>query len=105
MKEYNYSDVVKIDKTGILFSDTKYMKFEKCRYEWAKENNISVADTVCVALRFSEKDEGYFIFYDTERIKLSFKFKGIFRCRRSREKFGEMQMTLNRYGYTSYDAS
>lgn len=105
MKEYNYSDVVKIDKTGILFSDTKYMKFEKCRYEWAKENNISVADTVCAGLRFSEKNEGYFIFYDTERIKLSFKFKGIFRCRRSREKFGEMQMTLNRYGYTSYDAS
>ena len=37
MREYNYSDVVKIDKAGILFSDTEFMKFEDCRYEWAKE--------------------------------------------------------------------
>lgn len=105
MKEYNYSDIVKVDKVGILFSDAKFMKFEDCRYEWAKENNISVADTVCVALRFPEGDERHFIFYANERIKLNFRFNGIFRHRKSRDKFSEMQVTLNCYGYTSYDGS
>ena len=42
MKEYNYSDIVKVDKRGILFSDAEFMEFEDCRREWAKENNISV---------------------------------------------------------------
>ena len=105
MREYNYSDVVKVDKAGILFSDTNFIKFEDCRYEWAKENNISVADTVCVALRFPEGDERHFIFYATERIKLNIRFKGIFRRKKSRDKFSELQVMLNRYGYTSYDAS
>ena len=43
MKEYNYSDIVKVDKRGILFSDAEFMEFEDCRREWAKENNISVS--------------------------------------------------------------
>ena len=105
MKEYNYSDIVKVDKMGILFSDAYFLKFEDCRYEWEKENNISVADTVCVSLRFSESDGRYFIFYSKERIKLNFRVKGIFWKKRSRDKFSEMQMALNRYGYTSYDCS
>ena len=42
MKEYNYSDIVKVDKVGILFSDAKFMKFEDCRYEWAKYNGSVV---------------------------------------------------------------
>lgn len=36
MKEYNYSDIVKVDKMGILFSDAKFMEFEDYRREWAK---------------------------------------------------------------------
>lgn len=28
MKEYNYSDIVKVDKMGILFSDAYFLKFE-----------------------------------------------------------------------------
>ena len=40
MKEYNYSDIVKVDKMGILFSDTELIEFEDCRREWAKENKF-----------------------------------------------------------------
>ena len=40
MKEYNYSDIVKVDKRGILFSDAEFMEFEDCRREWAKENKF-----------------------------------------------------------------
>jgi len=105
VKEYNYSDIVRVDKVGILFSDSKFMEFEECRREWANENSISVTDTVCVALRFSEGNERHFIFYSKERIKLNFKFNGIFRNKKSRDKFSEMQVSLNRHGYTSYDGS
>lgn len=105
MKEYNYSDIVRVDKVGILFSDAKFMKFEECRCEWANENNISVEDTVCIAFRFAEGDKRHFIFYSKERIKLNFRFNGIFRNKKSRDKFSEMQVMLNRYGYTSYDGS
>ena len=105
MKEYNYSDIVKVDKRGILFSDAEFMEFEDCRREWAKENNISVTDTVCIALRFSEGDERHFIFYTKERIKLNFRFNGIFKHKKSRDKLSEMQVSLNHYGYTSYDGA
>jgi hypothetical protein len=105
MKEYNYSDIVKFDEKGILFSDSMYIEFEKCKYEWAKENNISVADTACVAQRFSEGNIRCFIFYSKEKIKLNFVFCGIFKHKKCRDKFCEMQILLNRYGYTSYDMS
>lgn len=105
MREYNYSDIVKVDKTGILFSDTMFVSFEECRCEWAKENNLPIADTVCVAMRFPEGDEKHFIFYTREKVKLLFKFQGFFKQKKSIDKFCEMQIALNRYGYTSYDAS
>lgn len=105
MKEYNYSDIVKVDKMGILFSDAKFLKFEDCRHEWAKEKNISVEDTVCVALRFPEGDRRHFIFYTKERIKLNFRFNGIFKNKKSRDKFSEIQVSLNHYGYTFYDGA
>lgn len=105
MKKYNYSDIVEIDRSGILFSDDGFVKFEECKCEWAKEKNINVADTVCVALRFSEGDDRHFIFYSKEKVKLYFRFKGILKKKKSRDKFSEMQVLLNRYGYTSYDMS
>lgn len=105
MKEYNYLDIVRIDKNGILFSDKEFVEFEECKCEWAKENSIAVADTVCVGLRFSEGDDRHFIFYSKEKVKLYFSFKGILKKKKSRRKFSEMQMLLNSYGYTSYDMS
>ena len=70
MKEYNYMDIVQVNKSGILFSDGVFIKFEECKYEWARENNIPVAETFCVALRFLEGGDRYFVFYSKEKVKL-----------------------------------
>ena len=62
MKEYNYSDIVKVDKRGILFSDAEFMEFEDCRREWAKENNISRLElTVMCPNSMEMRDILYFI--------------------------------------------
>lgn len=105
MKEYNYLDIIKIDETGILFSDNVFVSFEECRYGWAEENNISKADTVCVASRFLDDKDRYFIFYSEERVKLLFRIKGIFKSKKSLHRFQEVQILLNRFGYSSYDMS
>ena len=105
MKEYNYWDIVQVDKMGILFSDGEFIEFEECKCEWARDNNIPVRETVCVASRFTEGDDRYYVFYSKEKIKLHFSFKGLFKKKKSRDKFTEFQVLLNRYGYTSFDCS
>lgn len=105
MKEYNYSDIVSFDEIGILFLDGVFVEFEECRNEWAYENNISANHTMCVASRFFERNEMWFIFYSKEKIKLKFIFKGILKNIKSRKKFKEVQMLLHKYGYTTYDMS
>lgn len=103
MKEYNYTDIVKLYNRGIEFYDGNYIKFEVCKYEWAKEKGISVDDTVCVAIRTQENNQRYFIFYSSEKIRINFNFDGLFKNRKSKEKYCEMQMMLEKFGYSSYD--
>ena len=103
MKEYNYSDIINIDKNGILFKDKTFIDFDVCRQEWAKEYNIPMSETVCVASRFCENEIYYFVFYSIQRIKLVFNMSGFFQKSKGKKKFQEIQVLLNRYGYTSYD--
>lgn len=103
VKEYNYSDIIEINKEGIVLKDENYISFEDCRCEWAKENKINVTDTHCVAVRFSEGNDKKIIFYSKNKITIHFKFKGIFKIEKSRKKFAEMQMLLKKYGYNTYD--
>ncbi len=107
MKEYNYSDIVQLDKIGISFSDGYKIVFEECKRQWAEEHEISQEETLCVASRFlaTEQEETYFLFYTKEKLKLCFKFKGFFRNKKSFNKFIELQMLLNSYGYSSFDMS
>ena len=74
MREYSYCDIVKIQKKGITFFDNYEINFEECRQELAKRNKCLCTDTSCVAMRFIEKEERYFIFYSKERVQLNFKF-------------------------------
>lgn len=103
MKEYNYLDIIKFDNEGILFSDNMFINFEECKSEWARENNIPVEKTVCVATRYSIGVGRYFVFYSREKVKLFFKFKGIMKRKKSVDKFEKVQELLNFYGYSSYD--
>lgn len=103
MKHYNITDVVEITPKGIIFGDNYFVDFNKCRFEWAKENNILESETSCIAERYDYSNDRYFILYDTERIKLSFTTKGLFKRRKASDKFVEFQVRLNGAGFTSYD--
>lgn len=107
MKEYNYTDMIKLDKTGILFSDGQRIDFDECKRQWALEHEISEEETVCVASRYpvAERADIYFLFYSKDKVRLYFRFKGIFKRKKSVDKFHELQILLNRYGYSSYDMS
>lgn len=103
MRYYNITDIVDITQKGIIFRDNYFVDFNNCRSEWAKENNISGNETLCVAERYYCSNDKYFILYDTERIKISFTYKGLFKRRKANDAFEEFQVRLNRAGYTSYD--
>lgn len=103
MKYYNITDIVEITPKGILFRDSYFVDFNKCRLEWAKENGISENETMCVADRHYSTNDSWFILYDTEKIKISFIYKGLFKKIKVSNKFGKFQMRLNQAGYTSYD--
>ena len=77
MKEYNYTDIVRFDKNGIVLTDGETIQFEKCKIEWAKEKKIDSKETSCIAVRFSDRNSGHFIFYTNERIKLNFEVKNV----------------------------
>lgn len=103
MKEYSYSDIAQVDIKGILFKDNRFIEFEECKYEWSKEQNISENDSVCVASRFCEGNECYFVFYSKERVKLVFNMKGLMKRKRNSDKLNEIRVLINRFGYSSYD--
>lgn len=105
MKEYNYKSIKKFNKLGIEFKDGCIINFNECRENWADSRKINNTDTVCVADRFFSINYSYFIFYTNERIKIVFT-KSIFPWdNKHRKKFLEIQIGLNRYGYSSFDCS
>lgn len=105
MKEYNYKSIKRFNKFGIEFKDGNIINFDECRMNWANSRKINYADSVCVADRFFSTSISYFIFYTSEKIKIVF-MKSIFPWNtKYRKKFLEIQIGLNRYGYSSYDCS
>lgn len=105
MKEYSYNDIQKITEVGILFNDGFELLFEECRNEWSIENKIKGDETYCVAERDSLSKIPYFLFYSKDRVKVLFDKKGIFCKRRNRDEFQNLQVILNRFGFSSYDMS
>lgn len=105
MREYSIKDIKKISNLGILFYDNYYIDFTECTKEWANKHFISINETNCVAIRGIENNTRYFIFCSKEKVRIIFDFKGLFKKRRNKEKFTELQVNLNRLGYTSFDES
>ena len=103
MKEYSYIDIQKITKAGILFKDGFELLFEECRNEWAIKNKIKRDESYCVAERNSLAQIPYFLFYSKERVKVIFYKKGIFYKKKSKDEFRNLQVSLNRFGFSSYD--
>ena len=105
MKEYSYKRIKTIDKFMIVFKDGFIINFKECRMNWANSQNMNHKDSVCVADRFSSSNPPYFLFYTNERVKIIFE-KSIFPWNtKYRKRFLDIQIGLNRYGYSSYDCS
>ena len=101
MKEYSYKEIQKITKEGILFRDGFKLSFEECRNEWSINN--AVKGTYCVAERDSLAKIPYFLFYSKKRVKVLFDKKGIFCNKTNKKEFQNLQLVLNRLGFSSYD--
>ena len=105
MKEYSYKQIKRFDKSGIVFKDGFTIDFNECRVNWANSREISYIDTVCIADRCFSVNKPYFLFYTNERVKIIF-MKSIFPWdTRFKKKFLDIQIGLNRFGYSSYDCS
>lgn len=105
MKEYSYKYIKRFDESGIELKDGVVINFNECRLNWANSRKISYLDTVCVADRYFSTNKSYFVFYTNERVKIVFA-KSIFLWNtKYRKKFLDIQIGLNRYGYSSYDCS
>lgn len=105
MKNYYITDIQEVNSDGIRFNDKRFVSFEICRKEWARENGIIPEETTCVALRNSVDNKPYFILYDIEKIKLIFDYKGLLAKYKNQREFIKFQVLLNRLGYSSYDYS
>lgn len=105
MKTYNYLDIKEISCSGITFFDNHMVKFEDCKREWAAERMIALEQCVCVGERDISCIEPYFLFYTKERVKILFKFNGLFKRKKCESKFKELQLLLIKFGFTSYDLS
>ena len=103
MKEYSYKDILKITKAGILFKDGFELLFEECRNEWSIERKIKGGESYCVAERDSLAKIPYFLFYSKDKVKVLFDKKGILCKKRNSDEFHNLQVILNRFGFSSYD--
>lgn len=103
MIEYSYKDIQKITKAGILFIDGFEFLFEECKNEWSVQNNIKGGQSCCVAERYSFTKIPYFLFFSKKRVKVLFDKKGIFGKKRNKNDFQNLQVVLNRFGFSSYD--
>ena len=105
MKVYSYKNIIRFDKTGIEFKDGYIINLDECRINWASSREISYLDSTCVAERCLSGKKTYFLFYTNERVKILF-VKSIFPwSNKNKKKFYDIQIGLNRYGYSSFDCT
>lgn len=105
MKVYSYRDIKNITEEGILFKDGFILFFEVCKNEWLIDNNLKEGESHCVAERNLLAYPPYFLFYSKDKVKILFDNKGIFGKKKNRKKFENLQVILNRLGFSSYDMS
>lgn len=103
MKEYSYKDIQMITKAGILFKDGFELSFEECRNGWSIENKIEENESYCIAERDILAKIPYFLFYSKDKVKIFFDKEGVFCKKKNRDEFQNLQVTLNKLGFSSYD--
>ena len=100
-------NIVSIDSTGITVKNGEadvVINFEECAKNYAKENSLE--NSRCVATRDITKLT--FTFYTQPKIRVVFKkhfFKDLVSGKSAVSKFLELEKSINKCGYTSYDLS
>lgn len=89
------SEIVEINKLGILFSNGEKILFEEC---------IMTSDTFCVAKRDITANPPYFEF-NNKGIRIIFTYKGIRSKIKNKKTFYKLQGVIQKYGYRTYDLS
>lgn len=100
-------DIVNVDRSGITVkgdrADVK-ISFAECASNYAKERFLATSN--CVATRDATKLT--FIFYTNPKTRVIFKkrfLRNLFSGKTAVSKFLELQRTIRKYRYTSYDLS
>ena len=108
MLQFSNEDITQITKEGITFKTPKgdmQIIFSECKYNYASENLLPESN--CVATR--DVTVPVFTFYSNPKIEVIFKKKSFLINFFSKKtwylKFFELQKTIQRYGYTTYDLS
>ena len=107
MEEKIYYEIVQFDRSGVTLKNKKeniYIPFAECAKNFANENSLKTSK--CVATRDITKN--MFTFYTIPKTKLVFQkrfLKDIFTGKSSVKRFSELQKTIKKCGYTSYDLS
>ena len=103
-KMYNYRSIKKISKKGIWFNDGFFLDFELSRIIWAKNHNILVDETHCVAERDIAAKNPYFEFYFENHDHVVVYYKRSF-LNNWHKHFQNLRFTIEKMGYTTYDLS
>ncbi len=99
--------IVDISSSGITVKIGERViriSFDECAENYAEENSLE--NSRCVATRDITKM--MFTFYTRPKISVVFKkhlFENLISGKTAVDRFWELQKTINKYGYTSYDLS
>jgi len=100
-------EILDVDNSGLTIKCNNsdiFISFAECVKNYANENSLE--NSRCVATRDITKLT--FTFYTQPKLRVIFKkhfFKDLVSGRSAVNKFLELQKTINKYGYTSYDLS
>lgn len=99
MIQQSFSDIEALDERGIILAGGRQIIFAECaggRYN----------SELCIAERDITAKPPYFEFFAPgEPVRIVFDGKGLFADSRNRRLFGEFQMKIKAFGYTTYDLS
>ena len=108
MLQFSNDDIIQITKEGITFKTPNgdmQVTFSECKYNYAFENSLSESN--CVATH--DVTVPVFTFYSNPKVEVLFKKKNflqdLFSKRPWHAKFFELQKTIQKLGYTTYDLS
>lgn len=101
--EKSFSDILTVDENGISFKDGEKVSFNECAANF--KNAYSLNQSKCVAERDITANPPYFAFYTNNKLRLVFDCCGLFSKSRNKKRFTDLQLKIQKTGFTTYDLS